>query len=259
VEYLDIWATPEPFKGSSGGQLAPGVKKTDLIDLFSTTLQKNLQLEFTRNVEVQGVKLLEFGVPRGVFQSAALNPDNAKYYAFGPTGFHNLTSAELVPGVRGIPVFVSKPHFLEVDPAVNSLVQLLQPDNTIQNGFIADPKIHDTYVRYEPITGAALDAALRLQLNVLLDGSLTPIYHPNTTSGYYPVYWAQEGATFTSKQADSFKSTVYGAQKLGNSLLVLFVVVGAVNIFVGLVLIIIPIARKFMGGADGDTEMNDLY
>jgi len=259
LDFVNVWQSPEPFKGTSGTQVPPGVNRHATQPVWSGTLQRNIDLAFNRTVEVKGITLDEFILPSSTLESAAKNPANAKYYT-SIDGMHNMTSAELVPGAPGIPLFVSKPYYIGVDPTVNSMVNLLLPDGTVQQGFVPNPEIHDTFVRLEPLTGAALDAALRLQINLLLKPELVTIYHPNTPAVYLPVYWAQESSTITDKQATSFKSSVYGAQKLGNALLVLFVVVGAILIAVGLAFISVPLLCKYTKCAgENNTEMDDLY
>ena len=54
------------------------------------------------------------------------------------------------------PLYLTKPHFLEADPSLQSTVSGLDPD----------PVAHLTYVDVEPISGVTFDTHKRVQLNM---------------------------------------------------------------------------------------------
>ncbi len=83
-------------------------------------------------------------------QNATLNPsEGPQYYAFGPSGTENLTAAV------GIPLFVSKPHFLDASTVLQASVYGMRPSRPS----------HDTYLDIEPRSGALARAHKRLQIN----------------------------------------------------------------------------------------------
>lgn len=61
--------------------------------------------------------------------------------------------------IGGFPLYLSKPHFLDADPAVQAAVSGLHPSNAS----------HLNYIDVEPITGVTFDTHKRVQLNVRLD------------------------------------------------------------------------------------------
>jgi len=64
----------------------------------------------------------------------------------------NLTS------VLGIPIFLSKPHYLHTDPRLVASIQGMQPAM----------ELHDTYIDVEHITGVTMREALRLMFSTFL-------------------------------------------------------------------------------------------
>lgn len=64
----------------------------------------------------------------------------------------------------GFPLFLSKPHLLDCDPALQSSVLGLSPSNDT----------HLNYIDLEPITGVTFDAHKRVQLNILLEDTSFP-------------------------------------------------------------------------------------
>jgi hypothetical protein len=77
---------------------------------------------------------------------------------FVPRGLTNLTL------MGGFPLFLSKPHLLDCDPALQSSVLGLSPSNDT----------HLNYIDLEPITGVTFDAHKRVQLNILLEDTSFP-------------------------------------------------------------------------------------
>jgi lysosome membrane protein 2 len=82
-------------------------------------------------------------------QNSTLNSvEGPQYYAFGPSGLENLTAAV------GVPLFVSKPHFLDGSSILQANVY----------GMVPHRESHDTYLDIEPRTGALVRAHKRLQV-----------------------------------------------------------------------------------------------
>jgi hypothetical protein len=90
-----------------------------------------------------------YGIQNKDFWNETLNPEEAwQYYNFGPSGMQNLTQ------VATLPLFLSKPHFLDGDSSLLAGVKGLHPVRSI----------HDTYLDIEPNTGALCRVHNRAQV-----------------------------------------------------------------------------------------------
>ena len=87
-----------------------------------------------------------------------MNPENAQYYNFAPSGMENTTSA------AGIPVFVSFPHFYEGDSRLVAAVKGLDPNFNR----------HETFIDVEPQSGLLVHAEKKLQINYLMTSYYLP-------------------------------------------------------------------------------------
>ena len=189
-EIQGIWLAPEVIKGTDGTLFHPDVKKTELLDVFTSDLMRVITFEYQKDVKVEGINLMQF-----VLTQATLAV-NANYFQT-VKGLANMTSA------AGVPLFLSKPNFLDADPTKTS---------DLVGGMNPDAALHDTFLDVEPITGAVLSAAKRLQLNFQVGAG--DVFTSNVTKSYVPLLWVDEGGTITPSLANDFKAAVYGAQRL---------------------------------------------
>ncbi|RYY83742.1 hypothetical protein EON63_10550 [archaeon] len=104
------------------------------------------------------IPVQRFGIQQRDIYNASINPNNAQYYSFGPTGLLNLTMAD------NLPVFVTFPHFYMADSSLVEAVVGVQPIK----------EIHETIVDVEPHTGALVRAKKRLQVNYQVDSMAFP-------------------------------------------------------------------------------------
>jgi hypothetical protein len=83
------------------------------------------------------------------FDNTTMNPANEGFYQYGPNGLSNMTV------LANVPLFLSKPHFLDSQQSLLEALDGIQPYK----------EIHDTYLAVEPITGMTFRAFKRLQLS----------------------------------------------------------------------------------------------
>ncbi|KAL6076966.1 CD36 [Balamuthia mandrillaris] len=238
------WNPPEEFDGTDAVKFAPGLDDDEPLSIFSQTLRRNIQIIYSGEKTVRGITLYEYEEIPGMLDSAAENPDNARYFT-ELRGLHNLT-AEPISGVTGLPIFVSKVHFRDVDETEAQKITLLE-DGEHYIGMHHIPEKHAVYIRIEPRTGFTMDARKRLQLNVQLVPSKYSVYHQNTPEVFLPVYWADEGSTINDKKADEFKDSVYYYDDMANDILISFTVIGCVGFVVGLVFLVVGIVFHIKG------------
>jgi len=124
---------------------------------------------------------------------------------------------------QGIPMFLSKPHFLDADILLTNSIK----------GLNSRKELHDTYLKIEPNTGAVMNAAQRFQINFMI--TKTDIWHKNCYEGIMPVVWLENGGQITQDLAKSFKELVYGTQNLSLYLFQGTTALGATLIITGVV------------------------
>jgi hypothetical protein len=205
--------------------------------------------------------MLHFTLPEPFLENSKTNTFNAAYYMNGYYGLANLTAA----GQNNF--FVSKPRFLDADPSIIANMSASFPLPNVQN--------HDTYLNVEPISGATMQAAKRLQLNVKLQPVVYGFINPatgNATGGiiapfmknsqilglpfnptapptvvgdglYMPVFWAEEYAEISDSDASSFKTSLYGAQRASWGIYIAGEVLGCVMIVLACVLFWVSATR----------------
>eukprot|EP00300_Choanocystis_sp_HF-7_P038730 c5599_g1_i2.p1 GENE.c5599_g1_i2~~c5599_g1_i2.p1 ORF type:complete len:490 (+),score=93.01 c5599_g1_i2:37-1506(+) len=138
-------------QGTDGTQFARPISGDDnRLGVFVDTLYRAAYLA-SRNWEtvrdLYDIPMTRYRLRGEDLKNATNNPGNADYYMLGPDGLMNFTS------VAGLPLFVSKPHFLDSDPGLVSSVRGLNPSELV----------HDTYIDVENFTAIALRAAKRIQ------------------------------------------------------------------------------------------------
>lgn len=221
ITYPPTWASGLANRvfGTDGTQFARGLDQNAVVNAYVSQLTRTVTLGNVggEKVTFKNIDMLHFTLPDIYLGNATEYPFNGDFYMFGYRGMANLTAT-------GLPDFyVSKPHFLDADPALIGSIDGITVGNT------AD---HDTYLNVEPISGATMQAAKRLQLSVRLtseiaivpNSSTPPIgYTPQVWGGglpnpggmgqYMPIYWAEEYGEVSDSSADDFVAGVYGGQK----------------------------------------------
>lgn len=156
--WQQLWHGHEEVSDSSNGeQFRPANWWTgrahETLSVVSEALSRPVPLELTHHSgEVEGLATRRYAVPDSVLENADVRPDNDVFEQWGPSGLANLTSG------LGLPLFVSRPHFLRGDDDLLVSVQGLRPDSVV----------HETLVDVEPVTGVAASSAQRWQVNALV-------------------------------------------------------------------------------------------
>lgn len=192
---VTVWKSPESARGTGGTQFAPGVSSSETLVVWVSELLRAVNFVFTEETEVEGIDLLRFELSADTLKSSADFAANAKYYQ-GITGLANMTAAQ------GIPLFLSKPHFLDAASSLGKDMGIGAPNRNK----------HDTFLDVEPITGAVMNAKKRLQINLQVNAS--DYFNKEIINEMFPLLWVEEGGSIQKEQAEAFKETVYGAQNL---------------------------------------------
>lgn len=214
--------------GSNGQQFSPNQQKngTERVWVGNVFRHVNVVNVGGETMEHLGITLLRYTIPMTQFQST---PENAAAYDLitTPDGTLNLTKLQ-----RGLDVSMSKPHFLDAEPYLYE---------AIDGWSKPDPAEHDTYIGVEPITGAAMLAHQRLQLNLRLNpilvGAGTPTNYTwfgsvsNTT---LPLLWIDQFGDIGADDAKTFRSMIYTTRDVAQYLQYVLLPLGALLLMVGI-------------------------
>ena len=125
---------------------------------FIDDVQRSFDLVYTGKVKHLNTLAFRYRVENSTFLNASVNPKNANYGSWCPNGLIYLGPTQYPE----IPVFGSKPHYLDGDPALRECC----------NGMTAPNRtIHDITLDIEPTTGANIQVKQILQINVQVNKS----------------------------------------------------------------------------------------
>jgi len=219
------------IKGTDGAQFPP-YDTEDPVWIFNTVPCRSLYFEKIRNVEVEGIKTQEYGVP---LEGANVNRSEnvctceplsieVKKLVDGEESCVKRTADEKtldltgcntgewpcydgvmdITNCQGSPFFLSYPHFYLADKKREEF-----------NGLEPDVEKHRTYLNVEPYTGMTVDIHNRIQLNTVLynweslgiTGDFDVLKKLNFFSTF-PFLWLDLTASITNApdQVDKLKS-----------------------------------------------------
>jgi len=221
VTSVDIWAITEEVYGTDASSFHPDVNTDDVLSCWSTDLWRQITFEYEEDIKVFDVDTYRFRLSDSV-----LAP-NANYYQV-VKGIGNMTAA-----MGGIPVYLSKPHFLGADAAY------VMAD--------ANVELHDLYLDIEPNTGAVIQGRKRLQMNLMVGP--TDMTYPGLTAGLYQLLWVEQAGDITEDLAGDLKDVLddlSSAETIGTTLLWGGPILGILGILGGAALVVV--AKKPIGG-----------
>jgi hypothetical protein len=134
--------------------------------VFISDIYRSCYLKYIEDEDWNGVTTRRFSIQPADMLNATANPNNAQFYAYGPSGILNTTAA------AGIPVFVSFPHFLHGDASLVAAVEGLNPNE----------EEHESNLDMEPQTGLLTQAHKRLQVNYQMVDKVFPTTDPSNVA-----------------------------------------------------------------------------
>jgi len=194
--------------GTDGTQYPPFVPKDQDLWLFSSDLCRSIYLSYQEDVDMDGVETYQFRVKPEVLEFT--NPENACYcpgveecikvdendeWDFSDCTHCHDGMLDLT-GCQGAPVIISLPHFLNAQKDMIESIDGLSPN--------AD--LHTTYLNIEPMTGVALDAHKRIQVNVPMQPNQYLDCLNDVREGVFPVVWVDEGASIGEDDLKELKA-----------------------------------------------------
>ncbi|GMI51946.1 hypothetical protein TeGR_g11838 [Tetraparma gracilis] len=271
--YLPMWANPDAtaIAGTDATQTGEFPMKDD-IQVFISDLYRSSKLKyFGDKDDFHGITLRRYGIDPIDLENAFANVSQADFFQWGYKGMENMSVA------AGLPLFATKPHFLDGDPDLVNGVAGMNPSEDA----------HDTYVDFEPITGVAFRAAKRLQVATEFTHWKLPVFKagtvvkealklkglaelvdildcletdagyaqvPGENATYIPYGWADEYYTFSDDDADEFKASVYGTQDLAAQIAIYCGVAAGVGL---LAVLTLAGHRKWVRG-EAEQDMREM-
>ena len=160
VGQLQVWPNgmgANDINGTEGLFFHPFLQEGEEIQIYVDDTFRSFTLVQTDTVNLMGVNAFRFMFVNSTFESAFTNPENARWGSFNPDGLFFLGPTQ----DPVVPVFGSKPHFLDGDPVLLEKVNGLSPDR----------QLHESFVDIEPTTGANVQVNIQIQLNAQVNQS----------------------------------------------------------------------------------------
>ena len=208
-EKLSMWARDIDVKGTDGTQFSPGLTvDDDTLKVFVSDLVRPVDFEFSKLTELYDIKLYRYKFSEELFEPA-------------PEYYMDTNGLAYMYPKYGIPVYLSKPHFLGADPSVSGAVSGMNPDSAK----------HDTYIDVEPITGITMNARARLQVNFKV--TPTDKWYTDVQEAYMPILWVEKEAEIPEEKAEEFKESLYKALELRRTLVPAIAGLGSLMTVIG--------------------------
>ena len=199
---LDRWGsdTARRLYGTDGHLFHPNISREENITAFIDQIYRSGYFSYQKDVDVYGLNCYQYGIPYEEMANSTINPLNKGYYSNGPSGLFNFS----IYAPFNLPIFVSKPHFLDADPIVSRNIIGLKPNRSK----------HDSYVNVEPLTGFVLGAAKQLQFNIQLNSSGSQKEMKNLRTVLFPIFWASERGDASKTDVAELKNSAFYALHL---------------------------------------------
>lgn len=154
VGSVDIWPNgmgANDVNGTEGLVFHPFLSEDETLEVFSDDAFRTIQLVHTDTLELNGIRVFRYEIDNSTFESAFTNPNNVRWGSWNPDGLFFLGPTQ----DPVVPIFGSKPHFLDGDPVLREKVSGLAPDR----------EIHESALHFEPLTGANVQFSIKIQIN----------------------------------------------------------------------------------------------
>ena len=152
---LHIWPNgmgANDINGTEGFVFHPLLEQGEGLEIFVDDAFRTFQLVYADTVDDMGIQAFRYQLANSTFESAFTNPENVRWGSWCPDGLFFLGPTQ----DPVVPVFGSKPHFLDGQPELRDKVAGLEPNRSR----------HDSFIDVEPLTGANVQLNVQLQINI---------------------------------------------------------------------------------------------
>uniref|UniRef100_A0A8C8RSC5 Scavenger receptor class B member 2 n=1 Tax=Pelusios castaneus TaxID=367368 RepID=A0A8C8RSC5_9SAUR len=201
-EALEWWTTEScnMINGTDGSVFHPLISMDETIYVFSSDFCRSLYVTFERFVSVSGIPAYRFVPPAKVFANVSVNPDNAGFCV--PAGnCHGSGVLNVSICKQGAPILLSAPHFYQADEKYIKDIKGMHPRK----------EDHETFLDINPLTGILVQAAKRLQINVLVRQLTDFIETGSVRTLVFPVVHVNESMLIDEASAKKLKNVLFEA------------------------------------------------
>ena len=225
---LNIWNSDDAnmINGTDGSVYRPDISKHDELYIFIIQLCRSLNVKFLNEVTKHGIDGYRFNVPKNLFESGDINPNNKGFCNPNclPSGLLNVNAC--VP--FNAPIVVSQPHFLNGNKSLQKMILGLNPDE----------EKHDTFLSVEPNTGILLEASKRIQFNIQVDPIKGVDDLENVKSAQVPIMWINEHVSIDEGDANKLKKEVLNNLEIIKWIEIGLYIVGGLMVLIAIILFI---------------------
>lgn len=190
---LAIWPQEHAndINGTEGLIFHPYVSENEVLQVFIQDVIRSFDITYVGEVQHLGLTTFRFELPNTTFESAFTRSDNAKWGSWNPDGLIYLGATQ----DPVVPIFGSKPHFLDGDPSLRQDIIGLDPDPALNRSQ------YDTQVDVEPTTGVNIQVQNILQLNIQLNrtSDFPQMKNLIKETTYFPIMYINEHSEFTEE------------------------------------------------------------
>eukprot|EP01065_Artemidia_motanka_P040686 TRINITY_DN5142_c0_g1_i4.p1 TRINITY_DN5142_c0_g1~~TRINITY_DN5142_c0_g1_i4.p1 ORF type:complete len:759 (+),score=271.86 TRINITY_DN5142_c0_g1_i4:112-2388(+) len=183
---LDVWGTPwaNMVNGTDGTPfLGAFMKKDEKPYVWIDQLQRSVQLSFVRKEQCRSVDVWRFEYDLSQFR---VTPDRTAGFHDTVAGLWNMTAPQHAP------VMVSRPFFVDADPAAASTVEMPAMPADVNP---------ITFYQVEPTVGSVLAAHLTQQVNLLVQPARVPgLFAPGARDAFVPILQIDADAALPADQ-----------------------------------------------------------
>ncbi|RWS04216.1 platelet glycoprotein 4-like isoform X2, partial [Dinothrombium tinctorium] len=187
------------IKGTDGSSFHPGIQRGETLHVFHPDLCRSAFATYSSDSSILGVDTFRFIIPKKVF-AAPLNDSDNFCFCTRPVKDRRICSINGIQDMsscrEGAPIVTSSPHFFETDPILLKNVGGLEPIESK----------HRAYFDVEPVTGAVVNAARRMQINIEIKNNAEFTVMSRVRNMILPLLWIEETAAINEEMANEFKS-----------------------------------------------------
>jgi hypothetical protein len=143
-------------------------------------------------IDYNGVEARRYRLAPDTIESKFQNPNNSRYYMDRWTGVINMSTYE------ALPLFMTKPHFLDADPTLFNAI--IMNYNTTPPQQIFPNSADDIFADVEPYSGVSMSAMQRLQ--TVYEFAQDDLFI-NSTYAMLPIFYIERGTNFTDSMVDA--------------------------------------------------------
>ena len=145
------------INGTEGFFFHPFLQEGEELEIFVDDTYRSFRLAHVDTMNRMGIEAFRYSFVNSTFEGAFTNPENARWGSWNPDGLFYLGPTQ----TPAVPVFVSKPHFLDGDPSLLEKVDGLSPNR----------EVHDSFLDVQPTIGANVQVQIQLQINAQVNQS----------------------------------------------------------------------------------------